>query len=57
MAAHCASGLLCQSRRFHCLAFGHPGSGRQMNHYFNMEEWQDKMNARQGPKKKARTGW
>ena len=38
--------------------FGHmPGSGRQMNHYFNMEEWQDKMNARQGPRKKAKTGW
>ena len=38
-------------------AFGHPGSGRQMNHYFNMDEWQDKMNARQGPRKKAKTGW
>lgn len=37
--------------------FGHPGSGRQMNHYFNMDEWQDKMNARQGPRKKAKTGW
>ena len=39
-------------------AFCHmSGSGRQMNHYFNMEEWQDKMNARPGARKKAKTGW
>ena len=32
-------------------------AGRQMNHYFNMDEWQEKMNARQGSSKKARYGW
>ena len=32
-------------------------AGRQMNHYFNMDEWQEEMNARQGSSKKARYGW
>ena len=32
-------------------------AGRMMNHYFDIDSWQDEMNARKAPRKKARTGW